>query len=260
MRAAYLGPAGSYSSRAAREMCAENDELIPYRDFESVFAAVESGECDAAVVPVENSIEGYVNTILDLFVTSPLHIVEARDFAIDNRVFTTEAHGEVTRIASHPQAYNQCRSTLRALYPDAEFVAASSTSDALAHIDAHTAVVAGSANAREGLVMSGPVSDNSSNTTRFVMLSREDAPRIGRNKIAMVFEADNRPGGLLKLLLILDEYNLNMTSIQSRPHKTELGRYVFFVDVTGDGTDKSVRRALAAMAAATPFFKILGNY
>ena len=261
MRVTCLGPEGSYSHIAARRIFSDA-EICFGKDFESVFAACEQGKSDYAVVPYENSVEGCVNLCLDLLTATPLIIVAEHNLPLDHRVFTQEGSGVIRRVYSHPQALGQCREHLRAMFPDAEIVPSASTAEAMTQIDAHTAAVASATNAREGLVMSEPVSDREQNVTRFVVLSRPDARRVRQEqtKLSIVFEVEHKPGGLIKALTVLDRYGINMTGIQSRPHKSVLGRYIFFVDAEGSLLDGNVQNALTELKDLCQFYKFLGAY
>lgn len=259
MKVAYLGPDGSYSHQMARQTFPQW-EGMPCRDFEEVFAAVEQAKADACVIPIENAIEGSVGTNMDLLSKTPLFVIAERDLPIDNRVFTLKEHGEITRVLSHPQAYNQCRRNVSQMLPDATFVPVASTAQALCMLDSHTAAVAGAHEASNEYLVSAPVSDCLNNVTRFFVLSREQTPMGTPKKLSIVFEAENRPGGLVKVLNILAEYGLNMTTIESRPTRKQRGTYLFFVDLVGSLADPDTEQAIRKINLETLSFKLLGNY
>lgn len=263
---AYLGPAKSYSYLAAVNMSAKGDELREFPTFYDILMSVGNGT-DAAVVPIENSIEGAVGGVLDLLVwESKLYINGEYNLKLDNRLFLPKGgdFGNIRRIMSHAQAYGQCRKFLSRKYPNAEIVFTDSTSKAVEDLSEErpdVAAVAGFQNLKDGLkVLDENIQDSDNNVTRFVMLSQNPGNNPSPTKTSVVFEAENRPGGLLELLMIFARHNLSMTKIESRPYKGELGRYVFFVDFAGDLSEGNLNSALNELERNTRFYKFLGRY
>jgi prephenate dehydratase len=266
-RIAYLGPENSYSFLAAKRIARDDDVLTEMPSFTDVLESVRECRADIAVTPMENSVEGNVNEVADCLIfgddRKPLFINEEFVLVIENRlIMQKDADPDNIRtIITHWQPYAQCRHTLKHLSPDAKIVFADSTSAAVKSIsDDYTAAIGGRQLVSEGHKMSGIINDNEDNCTRFAVLSSNDLLDPKNNKLTVVFEAENKPGGLLRLLEIINAFGMNMTRLESRPHKSVLGRYVFIADVTGNILDNSTSSALELIKRNTALFKYLGCY
>lgn len=268
MSVAYLGPSGTFAETAAR-LVARTEPLVDLPDVAEVLRAVSEGRADRGVVPIENTLEGPVSTTLDALAFDvdlliqgelelPIHFVLATrpDVGLD----------EVKVVRSHQVALGACRRWLAGNLPHAERVAATSTARAAELVADHDSPEAAIANQlaaeRYGLVMvARGIADREGNVTRFVVVGRDLPPPTGWDKTSLVvFIEENRPGALLKLLEIFAERDLNLTKIESRPTKAELGEYCFFVDVEGHLADERVGDALAAVKRTHREVKILGSY
>jgi prephenate dehydratase len=269
---AYLGPESSYSFLAAQKAAEKGDTLIGLPTFSDVFNAVRVGSADSAVIPIENSVEGNVNEVTDCLIfgpgqspdDAPLFINAEFVLTIENYLIALKgaALEGIKTIATHWQPYAQCRQSLKKLLPNAKIAFADSTSAAVASLkDGEAAALGGKQLITEKHAALGPtVNDVEGNCTRFALLSAEDREAPENNKLTIVFEAENRPGGLLRLLEIINVFGMNMTRIESRPHKSVLGRYVFIVDLNGNILDNNTASALELIKRSTIFFKYIGNY
>lgn len=264
MRISYLGPVNSYSHIAACRIKTDNDILVEYPTFSDVTDAV-GVSADIAIVPIENSIEGAVSNILDILAwEKDLYITRELNINIDHKLIMLKSGNpnNIKKVLSHWQAYGQCRKIINKLYPNAEIVFTSSTSKAVDSLEQDDwAAIASGQNLNEKYkIVNSDIQENSQNITKFVTLSKEPINSPNASKVSIVFEAENRPGGLLKLLTILEKYKLDMTKIESRPYKQQFGRYIFFVDFLGNINDDNVKKALAEIQNATNYYKYLGNY
>jgi prephenate dehydratase len=265
---AYLGPENSYSFLAAKRIADDDDILIDMHSFTDVLESVRNGNADIAVTPMENSVEGNVNEVADCLIfgsdEKPLFINAEFVLVIENHlIMRNDARPEnIKTIVTHWQPYAQCRQTLKKLLPDAKIIFAESTSAAVKSInDDATAAIGGKQLVTKGYKMhSDVINDNEDNCTRFAILSSKDIPDRKNNKLTLVFEAENKPGGLLRLLEIINVFGMNMTRLESRPHKSVLGRYVFIADINGHILDNSTSSALELIKRNTPHFKYLGCY
>lgn len=260
----FLGPINSYSNLAAKMVMSQGDTLTEFPSFYDVTTAVGI-KADMAVVPIENSIEGVVSDILDFLAwEGNLYITREINLEINHKLFMKEGGDfvNVKRIITHSQAYGQCRKYLSKCYKNAEIIFTSSTSKAVESLnDNYTAAIAGAHNMKVGLKISSDIiCDNINNITRFVTLQTKPLKNINANKISIIFEAENKPGGLLKVLQILNDNNLNMTKIESRPYRAKYGSYIFFVDFLGNINSPDVIKALNYIKENTGFYKYLGNY
>ena len=239
-RLAFLGPAGTYGEQAARVLieqdALEDVQLVPCVGLRSVVEQLAGGECDAAVVPIENSVEGGVTATLDALWSHPeLCIRRALVLPIRHALLGSGPLSRVTEVLSHPQALAQCSGWLAQHLPDALQLPTSSTAEAARMVagSPFRAAIASQSAAREhGLdELAFPVNDVAGNRTRFLLLRRGQRSEQG-DVASLAFSLHrNAPGALLEALACLAERGLNMSRIESRPSKRELGEYVFFVDV-----------------------------
>lgn len=270
---AYLGPAGTFTETAARLIVGDDDDAIlaPCGDVGDVLRTVERGDADRGVVPIENALEGSVTATLDALAFDADVLIHA-ELQIPVRLVVAGLPGtdlsKATVVRSHPVALSSCRRWLSATLPDAERSVAASTAKAAAEVAAadgdqvEVAVVNPLAAERYGLeVLARDIADRSGNATRFVAVGNHLPEPTGWDKTSMVvFIESDRPGALLKLLEIFAERDLNLTKIESRPTKSELGDYCFFLDVEGHLADERVGDALSAVKRTQRDVKLLGSY
>ena len=273
MRVAYLGPAGTHSEEALRASAPPEVEAIPYPTIYDAVMAVQDGEVERAVVPIENALEGSVAVTLDTLT------VEAEGVRIAAEVVHPIHHcvvaaGEISlstveRVVSHPQATAQCARFLRDHLPDAEHVNAPSTADAVLTVcrSDGASVALGSRLAAEMYgchVVAENVEDHPDNVTRFVWLA--PAAEVGEPgedaKTSIVFwgGGDQSPGWLVDVLTEFSGRGVNLTRIESRPRRTGLGHYFFFVDLEGAEGSSAVNEALEAVRRHVGELRVLGSY
>lgn len=270
---AFLGPEGTFSDQAVRTFVSKGKlafeyEPLPCDSMSDVFEAVDRGKADYGVVPIENSLEGPVTTVLDAFAfTTRAEILG--EVALDIHQSLILAKGatldDVTAIASHPQGIGQCRRWLNRHLPDRQLRLADSTAAAVAMAveDASVAAV-GSTLAAELMgadVYEEAIEDNLSSQTRFVLIGRgpvaHDGP--GKSTLALFIQSDR--AGVLQMILSEFTYaGINLTMIQSRPTKRELGDYMFFVDIDGYADDPDIAIALNCLRMKLREVRIIGSY
>lgn len=270
---AFLGPEGTFSDQAVRTFVSKGKlaseyEPLPCDSMSDVFEAVDRGKADYGVVPIENSLEGPVTTVLDAFAfTTRAEILG--EVALDIHQSLILAKGatldDVTAIASHPQGIGQCRRWLNRHLPDRQLRLADSTAAAVAMAveDASVAAI-GSTFAAELMgadVYEEAIEDNLSSQTRFVLIGRgpvaHDGP--GKSTLALFIQSDR--AGVLQMILSEFTYaGINLTMIQSRPTKRELGDYMFFVDIDGYADDPDIAIALNCLRMKLREVRIIGSY
>ena len=265
LRIAYLGPAGTYSHAAVDRHFGAFVEAVPHATIDDVFRAAESGQVDYAVVPVENSTEGAVGRTLDLVCTTHLSICGEIKLRIQQQLLSNcPSLADVKTLYSHAQSLAQCVQWLAKHLPGVPRVAVASNAEAarIAAADPGAAAIAGeNAAAIYGLAILAPhIEDEPNNTTRFWVLGRHAVAPSGRDETSLVMSAPNRPGALLHLLEPLARHGVSMTRFESRPARTGLWEYLFFVDFAGHRDDPPVAAALAELAQRAPFLKLLGSY
>ncbi|MFY9265687.1 MAG: prephenate dehydratase [Solirubrobacterales bacterium] len=277
----YLGPPGTFSEEALRAAlgdAAGSVELVAAETNRDVVLAVESGDVDAAFVPIENSVEGAVTETLDALVHEapatliagelvwPIHhcLIAGGELAL----------AEITAIASHPQAIAQCSAFIAERLPAARRVQEASTAEAVREAvergGGYAAI--GSRIAAErygGVVLESQIEDVAGNRTRFVWLAKTplapgwlgtgpDAPR----KTSVVFSGfnDTSPGALVSILSEFAYRSVNLSKIESRPERTQLGHYLFFVDLDGSTAESPVADAIEAIRAKVREIRVLGSF
>ena len=264
---ACLGPSGTYSEAAAVRHFGHAAKTLGCASLEDVFRAAETGRSDFAVVPVENSTEGAVGRTLDLMVETPLKVCGEIQLRIRHQLLSPPgvAHlKDVRRVFSHSQSLGQCQHWLNANLPQAERVAVASNAEAarLAAESADAAAIAGElAGERYGLrVLSADIEDEATNTTRFLVLGPEIPGPSGQDKTSLVLATRNRPGAIHELLTPLAQHGVSLTRLESRPSRTALWEYVFFVDMEGHCSDGAVADAIREIEEKASYCKVLGCY
>jgi prephenate dehydratase len=272
IKLAYLGPDGSNSFEAMKEYIKKEAkidyQMHPCTTIESAISAVVEDEADEAIVPLENSVEGSVNVTLDMLAShSPLLVVGELVLPIAYQLLASpiSKKGNTQTIASHPQAIAQCRHYLRQNYPDAKIIPTHSTSEAAKLCKESEGEILAIANASAGELfllktLDHDIQDVANNSTRFVVLSKRDKLGHPTQKLSLMFSVEHKPGTLFEALEVFKICGLNLTKIESRPSKKNLGEYIFFVDILADKNDLGAQKALAMLHNKTIQHKILGFY
>ncbi len=265
LRVAHLGPRGTFTEEAAGKHFGGSPALQALATIDEVFHAVESGAAEYGVVPVENSTEGAVNRSLDLLLAGNVSVCGEVSLRIRQNLMTRAASlGEVKRIYSHSQSLAQCADWLANHAHGVECLPVSSNAEAarLAAEDPEAAAIAGERAAQLYAlpVLFANIEDDPNNTTRFLVIGRHDAGPSGQDKTSLVCSAPNRPGAVFGLLKPFSDEGVSMTKLESRPSRTGLWEYVFYVDIEGHRQDPAVASALAALNERAAFVKVLGSY
>ncbi len=267
---AYLGPEATNTHAAAMKKFGASVDYHAMATIGDIFTAVEKGEADLAVIPIENSTEGSVRETLDSFVESDLKIVGQLYLEISHALISQSPLDQIERVYSKDQALAQCRHWLNRHLPNAQLVEAPSTSRAvmIAKEDPKAAAVAGELAAEyHGVpIIARNIHDKADNTTRFFVLGRKPAGSVGLGKdvtsfiISLGDEAAAHSGALLKMLMPFAERGINLSKIESRPSKKRPWDYYFFIDVTGHHDDAGMKAALAELRQFCPMVKWLGSF
>jgi prephenate dehydratase len=267
-RVTHLGPRGTYTEAAAL-IAAPDATLLPQPTVAAAVAAVERGEADAAVCAIENSIEGTVPDTLDQLLRSDFALHVRGEVVLPIRHALVGAAGidpaRASVVYSHPQALAQCRRHLAELAPAAQPTAALSTAAAIEAAIAEPGTLAvGNELAADfygAHVYARDIGDEPGNETRFVVIGHADHEPTGDDKTSIAFTTQHdRPGSLVEVLLFFAQRGINMTHVESRPTRRQLGTYVFLVDVQGHRTDAALADALRDVEQATHWLRVLGSY
>ncbi|MFK8077342.1 MAG: prephenate dehydratase [Granulosicoccus sp.] len=265
MRVAYLGPEGTYSHAAAEQHFGHAVETQPEAGIAEIFKAVEAAQVRFGVVPVENSTEGAVNLTLDLLTQTSLRVCGELSLRIQHCLMSkAENLSDIKSVHAHPQALAQCWHWLNANLPNVERVSESSNAAAakLALDSPNIAAIAGESAA--SLYQLNPlekgIEDEKNNTTRFLIIGDQDVPPSGDDSTLLLVAAPHRPGGLRRLLQPLEDAGVSMTRIESRPSRSALWEYVFFIDVTGHQFDTTLAPVITQLRELAPLVKVMGSY
>ena len=265
---AYLGPVGTFTQAALKNLTCDSDITIPYANVTAALDAVRSGEADYALVPIENSVEGVVARTLDELATGePLVIAQEVTLPVTFALMVQPGRKEIKRIGTHPHAESQCRAFIAKNYPHAEIVPTSSTSAAAELVskgDLDAAIASSVAADHFGLeVIAEDIGDNSGAVTRFIAAQKPGwmPEPTGNDRTSMaVFIDIDHAGALLEILQVFAKHNVNLTFIQSRPTGRELGHYHFIIDVEGHIKDASVGKSIEELKAICDDIRFLGSY
>ena len=268
MRLAHLGPAGTFSEEAAARYAADA-ELVPYPSITASARSILNGECDEAVTPIENSLQGAVTETLDL-------LIHEKGFSIKSELNLGVVHnlmarpgvtlGDIKRVYSHPQALAQCRGWLESHLPSVEVAAALSTAGSVEQAADDPTPAAAIAPRRAAALYGADIlveriQDDDNNVTRFLVLAPHDAEPSGDDKTSICFSFDeDKPGLLYYVMGLFADAQINLTKVESRPTRSGLGRYYFLVDLEGHREDASVKAVLTAVKSAASELKLFGSY
>lgn len=274
MKIAYLGPAGTFTEDALGEALPDGGyEPLRLPTIHDAILAVERGEADRALVPIENSLEGSVRPTLDAlaFEAGAVTIVGEHDYRVRVHLIAREGvgAGDVEAVLSHPQPLAQCQRFLREQLPEVELRSVSSTAAAVRMVSESSrpwaALGARAAAALYGCeLMREGVEDSDANVTRFVWIAPAGTGPEGEGpwKTSLVFSelGEDHPGALVNALSEFSERGINLSRIESRPMRQGLGRYMFFCDLEGRESDGPVGEAIARLRTKAESVRILGSY
>lgn len=270
-----LGPVGTHSEAAALYLAAWQQldrEIVCYGDIGECLHAVETGAVESAFVPVENSLEGAIAVTLDALARSDvLRVRREVIWPVHNYLMGRRTQGEVRVVYSHAQPIAQCRDFLLRHCPQAEIIKTASTARAAEIVGASpvdagaAAICTRRAGWLNGLVeIAGKIEDRGSNCTRFFEVVRDGAAASAAeppDTVLMVCQIDgSRAGALYDVLGEFAHRAVNLTRIESRPARTELGAYMFFFDLDAHSAEDALRDSINAVAEKSIWLKVLGVF
>jgi chorismate mutase/prephenate dehydratase len=270
---AFLGPSGTYSEIAAKQLFAAGVLYVPCETLDVAVKAVLRGAATAAVLPVENSTEGSVHRTLDLLTAEPLAIRQEWLLPVHHQLLSkAKSVLDITDVWAHPQALAQCRAWLTSKLPIAKLHAANSNGEAaqLAADDPSAAAIA-SAEAAELYslrILASNIEDSKHNTTRFIVVTQASSAGLTINaakptshdKTSLVCSLPNKAGSLYGLLGIFAKHKVNLTKLESRPLPNTDWDYLFYIDCDGHMGSANIKRALQEVETYAVFYKMLGSY
>ena len=262
----YLGPEATYTHQAAVNNFGSTLSYRSLPDIPDVFQAVENGECDYGVVPIENSTEGAVNRSLDLLVETELTIIAQVFLKVEHCLFSFCKMEEIKEIHSKDQALAQCGDWIRRNLPNAQLVSVSSTAEAVSNLKSGSKIsaIAGSMAGRIYNVPSQAeaIQDRKNNVTRFLVVARNALPQRNsvRYRTSLVLSLPDKVGALKNALRSFSEREINLCKIESRPSRLKAWDYYFFVDFIGHREENRVTEVIGELEKTCPLVKFLGSY
>jgi chorismate mutase/prephenate dehydratase len=265
LKVSFLGPRATFTHMACLQYFGRSTQFIPERNIRSVFEGVERERVDYGVIPIENSTEGVIAHTLDLFMQSDVRI--CREVMIEislDLLSRSDRLSDIRRVYSHPHAIAQCRNWLEGHLENAEIVDMPSTAKAaeIASSEPHSGAVASSYAAKlyDLNVLEKRIQDIPYNYTRFLVIGKKDETPTGHDKTSLMFSLKDNVGALYHALKPFADHGVNLTKIESRPHKGKAWDYIFFLDLEGHCTDERLAAALEAFREVCSELKLLGSY
>ena len=269
MKIAYSGNEGAFAHIAAGKIF-PSAKRMGYKNFPEAYEAVVSGECDAVVLPIENSSAGEVGAVADLLFSGPLYINGTYDLAIiqDLLVLPGADSSKIKRVVSHPQALSQCAEYIKAKgYETHEFSNTALAAEYVASLGDPTvaAIASDEAGAKYGLTVAArAINEATNNTTRFAVLSasrlcRPEARGMDMRFILM-FTVKNEAGSLARAIDIIGKYGFNMQSLRSRPMKKLLWQYYFYIEAEGNIDTENGEAMMRELSSLCDQLKLVGSY
>ena len=269
MRVAYSGTVGAFAHSAATRIFPEG-EAVGYPDFESAYRAVESGDCYAAVLPIENSFAGEVAQVTDLLFSGTLSVSGLYDLSVMQNLLCVEGAtlADIKTVVSHPQALSQCAEFIRrygwrTVEADNTALAAKQVAEAS---DKSVAAIASEDNAALwGLsVAARAINESAGNTTRFAVFTRARHPLPedvgGAGRFILVFTVKNEAGSLARALDVIGKFGFNLRTLRSRPTKNHMWSYYFYAEAEGNVDTSQGKAMLAALSAFCDKLSVAGSY
>ena len=265
LKVSILGPEGTYTHGAALRQFGSEIEAVFRPTIEEVFLAVQAGRAQYGVVPAENSSQGMVDSTLDCLVDSNLHLCGEVKLAVHHALISCAADlSQINTVLAHEQALAQCRKWLGRNLPNATLVPASSNAEAIKQTcddPAKAAIASEDAAKLYGVnVLRSNIEDFVTNTTRFLVIGKDELGPTGHDKTCILMSNKSEPGSLLKLLEPFARHEINMTKIESHPNQKGNWQYVFFIDFDGHADDPVVVELFKELRKEAPLFKLLGSY
>jgi len=262
----FLGPSATFTHQASLKCFGSSINYQALPSIPDVFSAVELGEVDYGVIPIENSTEGAVMHSMDMLAESSLSILGQVYMPIEHCLLSLGKMSEIKKVASKDQAIGQSRNWLHRYLPKAEFVFTESTTQAveMASKDKSIAAIASaiSSQAYGVPVLERSIQDKKDNITRFLVIGKNACAKVEglKYKTSIVLSVNDRPGALYDALVPFNIMNINLTRIESRPSRKKAWDYYFFIDFLGHWEDINVQKAISKLTQTLPMVKCLGSY
>ena len=264
LKVSYLGPQSTFSHQATLKLFGSKADFIPIKRLADVIEEAEKQRVDFAVVPIENSNEGSVNTTLDELVDTNLKVVNEITLRVSHCLLSKTSMDKIKVVYSHHQALAQCGNWLHKNLPNAEIFPVNSTAQAAQLASKNTKAAAISSELASEIyklnVLAKSIEDSKDNWTRFFVLGRNLSGKTGNDKTSIIFTIKDKVNTLYNILSEFSKNNINLTKIESRPTKKKVWQYIFFIDFEGHINDKKVADTIEKIKEHCIFLKVLGSY
>lgn len=270
---AYLGPGGSYTEMAKDIFCNKYNldaYQTPLKTIKKVLEFVDENPNTVGVLPIENSVEGAVRETIDNLIRTKnqnIRILSELVIPIKHCLLsrTTEFYS-ISGIISHPQAIAQCQNFIHNEMPrNVNLIETVSTAEAARSLQDYNLTYAaiGSEKTAENYnlnILKENINDDPDNQTRFALIGDFETSKTQNDNTTLAFSTENKPGALLDILQIFQNYDINLSYIDSRPSKTQFGEYTFFVDFDGHISEEKIIKLLENIKTHTNYYRLVGSY
>ena len=267
MKIFFLGPEGTNSDLAARNIFKDNAKFVPLPSIEDIFEKVAMSHSYYGVIPFENSYQGVINSSLNCLIDYDLKILREFNFSVSHHLCSANADFDlhkIKKITSHPQVFGQCNNWIRNNLPDVEKVVATSTAEAASKAvhDNEFFCIANSYaielfNLHTHLEN---IQDSNDNKTRFLVIGKSIEEKADQNKTSVMINIADKPGSLMSILQPFTELNINMTRIETRPSRNNDFLHTFFIDFEGYYEDEIIIKLLEKLEKMSEELRIIGSY
>ena len=267
MKIFFLGPEGTNSDLAARNIFKDNAKFVPLPSIEDIFEKVAMSHSYYGVIPFENSYQGVINSSLNCLIDYDLKILREFNFSVSHHLCSANADFDlhkIKKITSHPQVFGQCNNWIRNNLPDVEKVVATSTAEAASKAvhDNEFFCIANSYaielfNLHTHLEN---IQDSNDNKTRFLVIGKSIEEKADQNKTSVMINIADKPGSLMSILQPFTELNINMTRIETRPSRNNDYLHTFFIDFEGYYEDEIIIKLLEKLEKMSEELRIIGSY
>ncbi len=267
MKVGYLGPKGTFSYEACLEYAKDESIMVEFKTIQDTILALKNNCVSKVIVPIENSLQGCVTDAIDTLIEyEDIDVVGELLLEINQNLLVKNETNfdDIEIIYSHPQAIAQCRNYLNDNFKNAKIIPVESTAYAAKLVSESTkneACICNKSCMKEYnlKMIFEKIQDNAFNKTKFWVLSKVKESNVKPSKMSMLFSVKDKPGALYNVLKIFNEYNLNLSKIESRPAKTVLGEYIFWIDVSlEDLSDED--KAIEKIKNDGIYVRVLGKY
>ena len=267
MKIFFLGPEGTNSDLAARNIFDNSAKYMPLPSIEDIFEKVAMSHSYYGVIPFENSYQGVINSSLNCLIDYDLKILKEFNFSVSHNLCSINEDvdlSSIKKITSHPQVFGQCNTWIRRNIPDAEKIIATSTAEAASEAtkDKDLFCIANTyAIELFGLhTHQENIQDSNDNKTRFLVIGKSIEDKSENNKTSVMINIADRPGSLMSILKPFTELNINMTRIETRPSRNNQYLHTFFIDFEGYYEDAIVIELLEKLENMSEELRVIGSY